>query len=214
MDSTPFRVSMEASTLTQEIKSVPTPICFSSPISFSRGEEVVRPEKYYRGKRCLDCHLKSIWRSDRTPLKSESGKAGLMDYQWQSSIFRGWFYQVMMQSLSFYRILGRIPCYVSSCSQRLIESSILCRFRLVIAERGGCDLFTPKHNWELLVCQSGRISVKRIFSLLGNGIWVWQPDIGSFLSVHMLDGFLATGGVSQVAGFSFPGVADRSKLKK
>ena len=42
--------------------------------------------------------MKSIGRPDRTPLKSESGKVSVMDYQWQYSIFRGCFYQVIMQS--------------------------------------------------------------------------------------------------------------------
>ncbi len=60
--------------------------------------------------------LKLIWRSGRTPLKSESGKVSVMDYQWQSSIVRGCFDQVLMQSPSTYRILERIPCYVSSCN--------------------------------------------------------------------------------------------------
>ena len=64
----------------------------------------------------VDFGLKSIWRPDRTPLKSESGKVSGMDYQWLSSIFRGCFYQGMMQSPSFYRIFGRIPCYIASCN--------------------------------------------------------------------------------------------------
>jgi hypothetical protein len=61
-----------------------------------------------------DYGLKPICRSERSPLKSESGKVSVMDYHWQSSVLRGCFYQVMMQSPSSYRILGRIPCYVAS----------------------------------------------------------------------------------------------------
>ena len=83
----------------------------------------------------VDYGPKSIWWPERTPLKSESGKIGLMDYQWQSSVFRGCFYQVMMQSPSSYRILGRVPCYVASCSQRLTDSAFLSRFRSVSAPR-------------------------------------------------------------------------------
>ena len=83
----------------------------------------------------VNYRLKSIWRSDRTPLKSESGKGSVIDFPWESSIFRGFFNQVMMQSPSSHRILGRIPCYVASCSLRVTNLDEWCRFPSVIGVR-------------------------------------------------------------------------------
>ena len=62
--------------------------------------------------------LKSMGRSERTPLESETGKVSVKDYQWQSSIFRGLSYHLMTRSRSCFGIFGRILRYVSSCNRR------------------------------------------------------------------------------------------------
>jgi len=62
----------------------------------------------------FDYGLNSMGGSEEIPLKSESGKVSVMDYQWQSTIFRGCFYQLVNRSFSRLMIFWGTVCYVSS----------------------------------------------------------------------------------------------------
>jgi len=92
----------------------------------------------------FDYGLNSMGGSEEIPLKSESGKVSVMDYQWQSTIFRGCFCQLVNRSFSRLMIFWGTVCYVSSRTLLLTYSVKGCKSRPIIIK--GSDILFISEN--------------------------------------------------------------------